>query len=378
MALNILQIEKARGNFYAPSFNIVAGRQSLVVNLQLEVVSVQILNSLNAEDRFSFVINNAFDIAKREFIEVDGKTLPQFFEFGLPIEIFMGYGDRTKLDRMLAGVVTELSTSFPSSGAPQLTVSGYDHSYCLTKGSRSEGFGENKKDSDAVRRLADLYGLNPKVEDTKVVHEKIAMSQESPAKFLKRLAERNGFEWFVRHKDLFFRKPANDERGVIELKWGEGLVSFSPEIKLSEQVSQVEVYGWNVQTKKPIVGKARKGDEPGRDTTRASGKRRQSGAEYLQKFCREKDKPSTLRVREPVFSQQQADQRAKAILKRRAEGFVSGSGESIGIPELRADTNVTLQGLGDFFNTTFYVRETTHTVNSSGYRTTFQVGDVTI
>ncbi|MDQ3773296.1 MAG: contractile injection system protein, VgrG/Pvc8 family [Pseudomonadota bacterium] len=376
MALNILQIDKARKNFYAPAFNVVvAPKKSLVVDLHLEVTSVQVNNILNAADRFSFVINNAYNFSTQEFVVIDGKTLPDFFEFGSPVEIYMGYGDRKKLDLMLAGLVTELSTSF-SSGAPQLTVSGYDHSYCLTKGSRSESFGENKKDSDAVRRLANLYGLNPKVEETNVDHANIVMSQESPAKFLKRLADRNGFEWFVVNKDLVFRTPANDERGVIELKWGEGLVSFSPEIKLSEQVSQVEVYGWNVQTKQKIVGKARKGDEPGRDPTRASGKRRQSGAEYLQKFCR--DKETTLRVREPVFSQQQADQRAKAILKRRAEGFVGGSGESIGIPELRADTNVTLQGLGDFFNTTFYVRETTHTVNSSGYRTTFQVGDVTI
>jgi uncharacterized protein len=376
MALNILQIDKARKNFYAPAFNVVvAPKKSVVLDLHLEVTSVQVNNILNAADRFSFVINNAYNFSTQEFVVIDGKTLPDLFEFGSPVEIYMGYGDRTKLDLMLAGVITELSTSF-SSGAPQLTVSGYDHSYCLTKGSRSESFGEKKKDSDAVRRLADLYGLNPKVENTNVVHANIVMSQESPATFLNRLADRNGFEWFVVNKDLVFRAPANDERGVIELKWGEGLVSFSPEIKLSEQVSQVEVYGWNVQTKQKIVGKARKGDEPGRDPTRASGKRRASGAEYLQKFCREKE--STLRVREPVFSQQQADQRAKAILKRRAEGFVGGSGESIGIPELRADTNVALQGLGDFFNTTFYVQQTTHTVNSSGYRTTFQVGDVTI
>ena len=69
--------------------------------------------------------------------------------------------------------------------------------------------------------------------------------------------------------------------------WGRGLMSFSPEINLSEQVTEVEVYGWNVQTKKPIVGRARKGDEPGRDETRASGKPRSSGAEVLQKICQE-------------------------------------------------------------------------------------------
>jgi uncharacterized protein len=376
MALNILQIEKARGNFYAPSFNITASRQNLVLGLHLEVTSVQVDDSLGKPGRFSFVVNNAFDIAKQEFLPVGGKTLPEFFDFGSPVEIYMGYGDRTKLDLMLTGVVTEVSTGFQGSGSPQLTVSGYDHSYCLTRGAQSLPPWEKKKDSDAVRDIANRYTLNPKVEDTIVPQPKIVMSQESPANFLNRLAKRNGFEWFVRNTDLYFRAPDNDQRGVIELAWGRGLVSFSPEIRLAEQVSQVEVYGWDVLAKKAIVGKAGKGDEPGRDATRPSGKSQSSGAEYLKKVCR--DAASTLRVREPVFSQQEADQRAKAILTRRAEGFVGGRGESIGIPELRANTNVSLQGLGDFFSKTLYVRQTTHTVNASGYRTTFEVGDTTI
>lgn len=375
MALTILQVERARKNFYAPSFDVTIGGRSLLLNLHLEVISVQIDNVLDAPDRFTFVVNNAFDIATREFLIVDGKTLPEVFEFGVAVEIFMGYGDRSRLEPMLSGVITELSTSFPSSGIPQLTISGYDHSYCLTKGTQSDQW-PNMRDSDVVRQIATRHSLTPKVEDTRAVHPNIVMSQESPASLLNRLAQRNGFEWFVEATDLFFRSPANDERGVIELKWGEGLVSFSPEINLSEQVSQVEVYGWNVQKKEKIVGKARKGDEPGRDRSRASSKPRASGGEYLQKICR--DKASTLRVREPVFSQQQADQRAQAILKRRAEGFVGGRGESIGIPELKADTNVTLLGLGDMFNSTFYVKQTTHTVNASGYHTTFEVKDTTI
>jgi phage protein D len=96
----------------------------------------------------------------------------------------------------------------------------------------------------------------------------------------------------------------------------------------------------------------------------------------LQRVC--KKEQATLRIREPVFSQQDADERAKAILKRRSEGFVGGRGETIGIPELKANVNVELDGLGKKFNTTFYVRQTTHTVDSSGYRTTFEIGDTTI
>ena len=57
---------------------------------------------------------------------------------------------------------------------------------------------------------------------------------------------------------------------------------------------------------------------------------------------------------------------------------MGGRGECIGIPEIRPNANVTLKGLGDVFSTTFYVQQATHTVDGSGYRTTFEVKDTTI
>ena len=375
MPLAITDIERARGRFYAPAFAVAAAGQDVVRDLLLEITSVRVEQMLEGADRFSFVVNNGWDISKREFLKVQGKTLPEFFEFGAQVEVRMGYGDRAGLDLMLMGIVTEISTSFPSSGLPQLTVSGYDHSYRLMKGSESQNW-ENRKDSDVAKEIARLYNLTASVEDTKVEHPKVEKSQESAAQFLTRLAERNGFEYFVVNKELVFRSPANDQQGTIELVWGRGLMSFSPEINLSEQVTEVEVYGWNVQTKQRIVGRARKGDEPGRDRSRASGKPRLSGAEALKKIC--KNDEGILRVREPVFSQQQADQTARAILKRRGEGFVGGRGDSIGIPDIKPNANVSLKGLGDFFSTTFYVRQATHTIDTSGYRTSFDVKDTTI
>ena len=63
---------------------------------------------------------------------------------------------------MLSGIVTEWSTSFPSSGLPQLTISGYDHFYRMTRGTRSKNW-ESKKDSDVVREIARDYNLEAKV-----------------------------------------------------------------------------------------------------------------------------------------------------------------------------------------------------------------------
>jgi phage protein D len=369
MALTILEIEKARTNFYAPAFNVEVAGRSLVRELELEVTSVQVDNNIDAADRFSIVINNGFDVSQREFRKADNKTLPQFFELGSPVKIQMGYGDRDHLDDMLIGLVTELHTSFPSSGLPQITISGFDYSYILTKGTASQNY-ESKKDSDVVRQIANDFKLKPNVDDTRVGEPLVARSQESALHFVKELARRNGFEFLVTDKELFFRKPANDKQGIVELEWGRGLLSFAPEIKLTDQVAQVEVYGWDIQRKEPIVGRAKRGDEPGRDRGRTSG------AEYIEKICPKEQ--ATLRLREPVFSQQEADQLARAILKRRAEGFVGGRGESIGIPELKPNVNLTLKGLGTFFDTTFYVQQTTHTVDASGYRTSFEVKDTTI
>ena len=56
----------------------------------------------------------------------------------------------------------------------------------------------------------------------------------------------------------------------------------------------------------------------------------------------------------------------------------AGSGESIGLPELKPDTNVAITGLGRAFSKTYYLSEATHTIDNSGYRTSFKVRETTI
>ena len=88
---------------------------------------------------------------------------------------------------------------------------------------------------------------------------------------------------------------------------------------------------------------------------------------------RDPKKQPTLRLRQPVFTQAEADQRAKAALNERAKQFLTGEGETIGLPELRPDRNVELDNLGAPFSKTYYVQQATHKIDSSGYRTRFKV-----
>jgi uncharacterized protein len=365
MSQEITTLQQSHGNFFTPAFRILVDGKDLLTNYYMEIASVQVDNTLKGADRFSFTVNSTFNFENREF-----QHLKDTFEFGKPVEIYMGYTGNQSLTLKLRGMITAVQTSFPSSGLPQINVSGYDLSYPMTLGKRSNNW-TDRTDTQVVKLVGSSYGLDVKADDTKVKHPKTEQSQESDLQFLEKLAERNGFEVYVYDKTLYFRPPQNNIPAAVTLEWGKGLVSFAPEINISEQISKVEVRGWDIQKKAEILGLARRGDEPGRD----SGRR--SGAEYLLSITKD-DEAASLKIRLPVFSKQEAEQRAKAILKKRSEMFVQGSGESIGIPALMADSNIELKGLGALFSKTYYVDQTTHSISTSGFKTTFKIKESTI
>jgi phage protein D len=363
MPLAIPQLEQNYGDFYVPLFKVLVDGKDLLSDLFLEISTVQVDNTLKGADRFSFTVNSTFNFQNREFAHLD-----DLFKFGNSVEIHFGYRDVRSLTLIHRGLITAVQTSFPASGLPQINVSGYDLSYCMTKGKRSRNW-DKKKDSDVVALIAREHGLTAITKDTRVELAKIEQSQESDFEFIEKLAERNGFEFYTFNDKLYFRPPANNEEAVVTLEWGKGLVSFSPEINISEQISKVEVRGWDVANKKEIVGTAQAGDEPGRDANRSSG------ADVIKSLCKD---AGELKIRIPVYSLQEAKQHAEGVLKKRAEQFVQGGGESIGVPDILADKNIQLLGLGKKFSRTYYVEQSTHTLSTSGYRTTFKVKDTTI
>jgi hypothetical protein len=152
---------------------------------------------------------------------------------------------------------------------------------------------------------------------------------------------------------------------VVELVYGEGLLTFKPEANLAGQVAKVEVYGWDKKAKKAIVGTATTGEESG-----LTGK---SAGQLLNNFVQDPKKIPVLRLRQPVFTQAEANQRAKAALNERAKKFLTGEGEAVGLPQLRPDRNVALSNLGDRFSKTYYIQQATHKIDSNGYRTRFKV-----
>lgn len=364
------ELEPGYGDFYVPAFSVKVGGKDLVRDHFLTVPSVEIDLKLKMAGRFSFSVANAFDLKRREFVAgADDRVIDllDLFKLGAKVEIRIGYGDPSSLPLLMVGLVTELRTGF-SDGVPELNVSGFDQLYKLGKSNKPDHW-ENSRDSDVVADLAGRKGIGADAKRTEPEKARIDKGQETDLRFLEKLAKRNCATFYMRGDTLHFGPRNNDKNGIVSMEWGKGLLSFNPEVNLAEQVSDVTLHGWSPQQASPIVGRSQRGDETGRDSGRQSGGDRVADA---------LGEPVTLHLRQPVHSQAEADRRARALLEEKAEDFVKGSGECIGLPDVLPDTNLGMGGLGRLFSRVYYVKQASHSVGSDGYRTRFEVQETTL
>lgn len=370
------ELQQEYNNFYVPVFKIEVDGDDLLEK-SVEVFGVTVNNTLEGADDVSFTVNNPFDPDARD-------NFPYLKEGGLfdirnivkNVTVKLGYGDRSKLKTVFEGIITSVDISFPANGISQLTIKGFDHSHKMMKTKRSDNYGSSEKPikySEIVKKInsEQKYNLNTaNVVDTLEKHRQMKQDRQSDYEFIKtKLADKLGFEVFVVGKDLYFRPPANDKSDAITtLEWGRSLISFSPEVNTSGQVTNVLVRSWDPASQKPIVGKAKRGDEHGRDRNGKSGGQQveDSEGEVVQQYWK------------PGFTQKQADDFAKSIINRLSDEFVKGSGECIGLPEVLPGKNIALAGLGNRFSKSYYIERTTHSISTSGYRTTFNVKENTI
>lgn len=363
--MELAALARNYGDFYAPAFAVRVGGNDLMRDLQIAVSRVEVDLVLGATSRFSFTITDCYSHKLRAMRTGRGADLLNILTFGAEVDICIGYGDARSTPIALRGVVTEITTTFPEGGSPDLSVAGYDHGFPMTVGKNSRTWSK-KRDSFAASEIAGFHKLGAAIDNTEHEHAQIEQNQESDWEFLKKLAERNHFEFYVdEQKKVHFAKPNNRADAIVRLAYGEGLLSFKPEANLAGQISRVEVYGWDQRQKKAIVGVASAGQESGLNGT--------SAGQHLNSLMRDPDKQPTLRLRQPVFTQAEANQRAQAALNERAQQFLTGEGECIGLPEIRPDRNIELDRLGSLFSKTYYIQQTTHTIDSSGYRTRFKV-----
>lgn len=346
-------------DYYAPRFRVEIDGETIP---QDGIVSVEVDETLDAPAMVSLAFNETLDPRSQTFTWLDNPKLVP----GAEVKVFLGYTGRAvpAPKPLFEGRLHTLTPAFQNSGVPSLMVQGYDHSHGLQK-VKSHFSRTNARASDAASEIARLNGLDASgVEATATVHPSIRQGEdEVDLEFLRRLARDLGFEVFVRGKALMFRTPTDGETELLTFQWGRTLVSFTPRLSTSAQVSEVRVRGWNPATKERIEGKATAADLKGLAGGVSGAEQAGAGGEPVVRSIEDR----------PVFSREEADALARAELNRLNDGFITGTGETIGMPELRPGITVAIQGIGTRFSGRYYVKGVRHSLGDSGYRTTFEV-----
>lgn len=363
---------------YAPQIRVTVNKEDLTDKVLADIIELRVTLDRDELGAFTMHLANHFEIDETSEPDKDGNTRPRRFrhsddntlEFRTPVTIEMGYAGR--LETMFIGEITMLQPGFPSSGVPTFTVTGTDIMHRFRDA--NPGSGKSKayttadwKIAEEIARRHDLAYAKSSVHEGSP-HGTVMQKDQDDLKFLKFLAHRNEYECSIILEGstpaLYFGPPTDKRDGrtetVVTLTYGQTLSSFNPKLSIGRQVGKVTVRGWDARKKEPIEYTATMKD------ISKKGQKGKAGAEYA-------DAKEERIVNHPVYSLAEAKAIAKEILQKRANEYLTGSGEAMGEPLLKPGVIVDLQEIGTRYSGSYYVKKTEHVFGASGYMTTFEV-----
>lgn len=358
-------LAKENLNFYAPKFEIIIEKEKLAVNVSKEILDVTVSEKIDEGASFTLTLHDDFDMNKQKFKWLDDPL----FTVGNTISIDMGYGKN--LFPMIKGTITSLEPSFFANETPTLTIGGQDLSYdYIKKASTARPFQERKY-SDIAKKIAQEAGLLAVVDETEKFEEFepsiFKNNNETYCAFLNKIRERIGFFFDVKGQTMYFVKPGDNEKEILTMELGKDIISFRPTLRTTGLVAKVIVRGHNPHDpEKPIVGEAPKGNETNKKPEKITGNELLAKKNF-------KTLPTLVITDVIVNSREHAEAIAKAALTKANDTLIEGEVESIGLPQIRTGVNIKFDKMGVRFSGNYYVTATTHTINSSGYRTRFSV-----
>ncbi len=316
------------------------------------LVFVEVDDALNIPDMFTIQIRDP------QLEWTDSDTLA----IGKEVEISVR-GESGQVT-LLVGEITSCETSFRHGAGATVMVRGYDQSHRLGRGRQTRSFAQ-VTDSDLATRIARELGLRVEADSTSEVHEYVLQDNQTNLEFLESRARRIGFRLFVEEGTLHFQSVPENGAEVPTLEWGVNLLEFNARLTTSRQTSEVEVRGWDPQTRREIVGRANRAqDMP------EVGENRQGGQVAEEAFGSAGREIVVDRV---VSTQAEADSLAQSLCEEMGGDFIQADGVCSGNPAVHAGAMVELTGISDRFQGRYRISHAVQRYDARGYTTRFSI-----
>jgi phage protein D len=292
-------------------------------------------------------------------------------DIGSTVAIKYAPPDGGSTQTLIKGEITGLEAEYDTARGRTI-LRGYDLSHRLHRGRHTETY-KNVTDSDIARKVANRASLTiGQIDSTSGTFDHVSQANQSDWDFLKSRAREIGYELTMDDGKFSFRQPIQasgapqpgdyqNHSDPLQLVFGDDLIEFRPRITSAEQVSTINVRGWDPERKQLVLGSA----QPA--TVAVSVQKDPSG------LAGTFGSPTYTAVDRPLAEQGQVDAVAASIAEAIASAFAEADGVARGNPKLKAGATVSIGVVGDQFEGQYTLSEARHVFNEHGYRTHFVI-----
>ncbi|MBD2089957.1 hypothetical protein H6F67_08830 [Microcoleus sp. FACHB-1515] len=380
---------------YAPDFKIRINDQEIPAALRAAITSVSYEDGMQAADRVEVGLANinlrwlqshirglGFQpFPSRVNLPVAGTIVAATegsFDIDNKLSLAIGYAPNP-LEEMFRGELTGVEASFPNGGVPTMTLVAHDYLNRLSRGSYARGFGFIP-DALIAAILSAENLLLPTI-DPAIIAGSTALAvlnvifksggrkqTSSDLALLEEIAKTYDADFWVEGDVLYLSRFMKEYTPRLTLVWGQNLLDFSPRVSTIGQVAGVA----------------------------AKFTLREIPLDFLVTVFWDFDRESlgiSIVPGDAAFSKtivgavktiinktiaSPADITTSALeitheLRSKINNRLTGRGSAIGDPRIRAGAVIRLEGLGPDFSGDYRVNSATHSIDTSGYRTTFTV-----
>jgi Rhs element Vgr protein len=315
----------------------------------------------------SIVVHNEVNrIPMAQIILIDGEAATRDFKLsnedllipGKKIEITAGY--HSDEETIYKGVVIKHTIKIKDSTSC-LIIECKDEAVKLTIGRKSNYFYE-VKDSDVFEEIIGTYGLENEVEATNFSHKEIVQYNTSDWDFIVSRAQANGKLCFVENGKITIKKPDVTSESVETVTFGATMLDFDAEIDARNQFSKVSSYSWSYTNQELVEIEA---TDPSISLNGNLTPSDLTGTIELENLELRHGGNIT-----EVELQDWAD--AKLLFQQLSK--VRGRVKFQGIPAVKPNTIITLEGVGDRFNGKAYITGVFHQISEGNWTVDAQFG----
>ncbi|UTD15377.1 type VI secretion system tip protein VgrG [Tenacibaculum mesophilum] len=320
---------------------------------QYEVKSITVAKEVNKIPTAQLVLLDG-DASQRDFkLSNEELLIP-----GKEVEITAGY--HSDEETIFKGIVIKHNLRIRANSA-QLIVECKDEAVKMTVGRKSKYFYEST-DSDIFEEIIGNYGLAKEVESTNYNHAELVQYNASDWDFVVSRAQANGKLCFVDDGTITIAKPNVSQSEIETVTFGSSLLDFDAEIDARHQVKKVAAYSWNHADQEVVEIEGKDPNVSLNGNLSVSDLNKTIGLESME-----------LRhggVVTDTELQDWAD--AKWLFQQLAK--VRGRVKFQGIPSVKPNTILKLEGVGDRFNGNVYVTGVQHVISEGNWIVNAQFG----